>query len=191
MFRSIAIVPILAFTIIVSADDVKENTDARQSTTPDDIVQIAKGYPQLQLITKDPVLVNPQLAMLCMGPMQSAVEQAKKTAGPHANTAIKIYMNDLAAHAFGKSTHYPVGAVIVKEKAGQGYIADGGKPAATPSGVGGMIKRAKGFDPDHGDWEYFYFADREKIESGKISSCVQCHAGAATKDYVFGSWAKP
>ncbi len=102
-------------------------------------------------------------------------------------------MNDLAAGAFRKSsTPFPVGAIIVKEKSGLNFNADGGSAAEdrTHDGVGGMIKRPPGFDAAHGDWEYFYFEDPSKIESGKIASCVGCHTGAAQRDYVFGDWAK-
>jgi len=53
-----------------------------------------------------------------------------------------------------------------------------------------MIKRRPGYDPAHGDWEYFYFEDANKVESGKMNSCIQCHSGAADKDYVFGGWAR-
>ena len=51
-----------------------------------------------------------------------------------------------------------------------------------------MVKRAPGYDPEHGDWEYFYFEDPAKIEQGKIQSCVRCHAGAKATDHVFGTW---
>ena len=74
-----------------------------------------------------------------------------------------------------------------------------------------MIKRADGFDPAHGDWEYFCSAHvpgladdpavaqsavaqvkpAGKIESGRIASCVQCHEAAKRTDYVFGTWADP
>ena len=101
-------------------------------------------------------------------------------------------MNEPAAEAFRKgSKEYPVGAIVVKEKRGMTYSADQPKRelARTRDGVGGMIKRDKGYDPEHGDWEYFYFQDPSKVESGKISSCVQCHGGAAKTDHVFGGWA--
>jgi hypothetical protein len=77
----------------------------------------------------------------------------------------------------------------VKEKAGRTYQTDFTKSETTHNGVGGMVKRPPGYDPEHGDWEYFYFEDPAKIESGKIGSCVACHAGAG-QDHVFGSWAR-
>ncbi|HZL34192.1 MAG TPA: cytochrome P460 family protein [Tepidisphaeraceae bacterium] len=154
------------------------------------IADIAREYKKLQSMTRDAVFVNPELAMLCRGASWQDVEGAKVTSGPHANTRVRIYMNDLAAKAFrASSPKYPVGSVIVKQKQGEGYFDKTRKTVQTPDGVGGMVKRAPGFDADHGDWEYFYFQDASRIESGKIPSCVQCHAGAA-KDHVFGSWAK-
>jgi hypothetical protein len=47
-----------------------------------------------------------------------------------------------------------------------------------------------GYDPLHGDWDYFYFVDAAKVESWRNGSCVQCHQGSAGKDYVFGGWGK-
>jgi hypothetical protein len=111
--------------------------------------------------------------------------------GPHAQTAISIFMNEVAAEAFGKpNTTYPVGSVIVKEKKALGYLSSTqpGEKAKANDGVGGMIKRPPGYDAAHGDWEYFYFEDANKVESGKMNSCIQCHRGAAGTDYVFGDW---
>jgi hypothetical protein len=103
-----------------------------------------------------------------------------------------IYMNDLASGEFRKwAQPYPVGSIIVKEKKWLGNEVFGKyETAARRDGVGGMIKREPGYDPQHGDWEFFYFEEPAKIQSGKIQSCVACHAGAAGTDHVFGSWAK-
>jgi hypothetical protein len=161
--------------------------------TSPQVADIAREYQQLQSMTKEPVYVDPGLARFCRGVTQSEVEEARKRSGPHAHTAVRIYMNDLAANAFRRrSTAYPVGSVIAKEKAALSYHSEGREQAMTKAhdGVGGMIKRPPGFDPAHGDWEYFYFEDPSKIESGKISSCVQCHDGASARDHVFGGWAE-
>jgi hypothetical protein len=161
---------------------------------PAKVADVARDYAKLTSMTKEPVYVNPVLAMLCRGASQRDVENAAKKFGPHAHTSVRIFMNRLAADAFNaKAGTYPEGSIIVKEKRAMGYDTNdntGRERAETKSGVGGMIKRAKGFDAEHGDWEYFYFEDPAKIESGKIASCEQCHAGAAGKDYVFGNWAK-
>jgi hypothetical protein len=71
----------------------------------------------------------------------------------------------------------------VKQKQIQGYTTkDGKRVHEADTGVGGMVKRSAGYDPTHGDWEYFYFEDPKKIESGRIASCVQCHSSAKDKD---------
>ncbi|HEY9509035.1 MAG TPA: cytochrome P460 family protein [Verrucomicrobiae bacterium] len=98
-------------------------------------------------------------------------------------------MNNQAAAAFRTNApRFPVGAVIVKQKTVNGYTGNDGKRVVQDNGVGGMIKRAPGFDPKHGDWEYFYFENPKKIENGRIASCVKCHDSAKNKDYVFGTW---
>jgi hypothetical protein len=168
-----------------------DNTGPPVATQPD-VQQVAATYGSLKSMTKEPVFVDPGLAMLCRGATQAEVEMARKTSGPHAHTAVSIFMNDLAAGAFGKpNARYPVGSIIVKQKKALEYwsATQPGEMAASNDGVGGMIKRPAGYDPAHGDWEYFYFEDARKIESGRINSCVRCHSGAANNDYVFGGWA--
>ncbi len=167
------------------ADEVPAASDAPA------VENVARNYAQLHLITKEPVLVDPELAALCIGVQQFHVEDARKRTGPHAHTAVRIFMNDLAAHAFDKlQVTYPIGSVIVKEKQGLNiHNTLSGSSAKTRDGVGGMIKRAAGYDPAHGDWEYFYFEHPSQIEHGRIATCVECHRGAAATDFVFGDWA--
>ncbi len=155
------------------------------------IAEIAAEYASYHKLTDKEVYVNPALAMLCRGASREEVESARITHGPHANTAILVYMNEPAAQAFSSRTNvYAVGSVIVKQKRIHGYWDrnSGKRVASAENGVGGMVKRAAGYDPAHGDWEYFYFEDKSKIQSGRIQSCVQCHEGAKDKDYVFGTW---
>jgi hypothetical protein len=158
------------------------------------VEEIARGYTSLDLMTNEPVLVDPELAMLCVGVSQQHVDDPRERSGPHAHTSIRIYMNDIASAAFRRSVKtYPIGSVIVKEKQGLAYntrAVSGQHDSRTTDGVGGMIKRAPGYDPDHGDWEYFYFEAPSRIEHGTITSCIECHRGASASDYVFGRWAE-
>ena len=160
-------------------------TDAQPSVS-----EIAGTFTNYQRMTTNVVFVNAQLAMLCAGVFQTNVDAARITFGPHANTGILIYMNKLAAAAFGtKAAVFPVGAAIVKQKTMGDYFDKNGKLVHhAGTGVGGMVKRFAGYNPGHGDWEYFYFEGAGKIESGRISSCVQCHESAKGKDYDFGTW---
>jgi hypothetical protein len=144
------------------------------------ISTIANDYLTLEKVTSIPVRVDYEIAVSCVA-LPKAADAARARSGPHAFSTIVIYMNDLAAAAFrSRAATYPVGAVVVKQKHKQ-YEAD-------VSGVGGMVKRPRGYDSRHGDWEYFYFEDPKRIESGRIATCVQCHDGARDSDRVFGSW---
>lgn len=187
---------ILAFSALVgcsAADDAPRAaaTAPAEAGVPADVAAIAKGYARLIPMTNEPVLVNPALFGLCRSPSPDAEEEARRVNGPHAMTAVMVYMNEPAADAFRRSaTTYPVGSTVVKEKR-SAYAAAGtsGSRANAPAGVGGMVKRPAGYDPAHGDWEYFYFEDPTRIESGAIRSCAECHAGAASAGYVYGDWA--
>jgi hypothetical protein len=180
---------VLLLTLATGCSDTNFNKAALQDAPRAE--DVARIYDSYHLITKQPVLVDAGLAMLCVGPRLENVDNARKRSGPHAHTSIRIYMNGVAAEHFPNSSkRYPIGSIIIKEKQGLYY---GGKTpdrhSKTADGVGGMIKRAAGYDPDNGDWEYFYFEDPSKVEHGKIASCIDCHRGAAAKDFVFGSWA--
>lgn len=178
------VTPAAGSDIVTAGEGMQDNPTA---------IEVARTYGQLRLMTKGAVDVDLQLATLCVSVSPQRVDVARKQYGPHAHTSIRIFMNDDAADAFLNSANsYPVGSIIVKEKHGLSDKADGNLPQSTggtPDGVGGMIKRPAGYDRDHGDWAYFYFADPLKVENGKIASCIECHQGAATSDYVFGHWA--
>ena len=81
------------------------------------VAEIAVSYTNYHRVTGSEVFVNPTLAMYCRGASQEEVEAARFLHGPHANTAVLIYMNTLAADVFAKkAASFPVGAVIVKRK---------------------------------------------------------------------------
>jgi hypothetical protein len=183
-----AILILLATAFCVWAQSTPPSPHAAQPSVSD----IAASFTNYEQITKSVVFVNPELALLCRGASKEEVDAVRIKFGPHANTGILIYMNKLAADAFGTNAAvFPVGAVVVKQKTIQGYFDKTGKRVReADSGVGGMVKRPVGYDPTNGDWEYFYFEDAKKIERGRISTCVQCHSSAKDKDYVFGTWRK-
>ncbi len=92
------------------------------TNSADDLLEIAVRYQHFDLMTKEAVFVDPRLAALCRGASEDEVEATRMTSGPHAHTLVKIYMNDLAAPVFQKSSGpYPVGSVIVKEKKAMSY----------------------------------------------------------------------
>jgi len=150
-----------------------------------DAAYVAGHYKSYRAMTKEPVRIAYGFLSLCADIGISIEEMAQDASGPHAWAAMMVYMNDPAAGAFeAPGSKYPVGSFIVKEKRT-------GEGASKVWGVGGMIKRAPGFDPEHGDWEYFYYENPAAIRSGKIASCIECHTRAKSSDYVFGTWASP
>ena len=152
-----------------------------------DIKDIATNFKQLQKLNTEPIYVDPNLSMDCDSDPANLEEESIKENGPHRDAAINIYMNNLATETFKNKTFpYPVGSIIIKDK----NALSSEKLNKTNKGVGGMLKREKGFDAEHGDWEYFFFKDINKIDKGKIDSCIQCHSRASEKDYVFGKWRK-
>lgn len=175
---------VIAASLLISALAGEKKLEAKD---------IAKNYTALQKITAEPVYINPGLARMCAPIPVELLKEERLKHGPHALASVLIYMNDLAAQSFTNRTQpYPVGSVIVKKKEVYPHFTEKpGKTIMDEQGVGGMIKREPGYDPANGDWEYFYFEKRDKIESGRIATCVKCHANAHEKDHVYGTWRTP
>ena len=174
----------------VAANDSR--IDAKLAAEAASIAGVPDDYAKLQLLTPQPVFLDSNLLALCASyqAVLDVLEHAKQRAGPHAMAAIRVFMNDSAAAAFRNSAKaYPVGALIVKEKqASQSPDDTPDESPAKPFAVAGMIKRKAGYDPSHGDWEYFYIEGAGRLERGRLASCIDCHHKAARSDYVFGDW---
>jgi hypothetical protein len=96
----------------------------------------------------------------------------------------EIYVNDAgkAVSAAGAGFPYPVGTVIVEETYGR-LVADG-KGSLTQ--ISAMVKRAPGYDPAGGDWEFMLVKpDLTLAARGKLPTCIACHAAASGRDFVF------
>jgi hypothetical protein len=186
------LIAVHALGLLVGCSEVEEVARSESKSQSLTVAEVAAGYLEFNKITKKPVFVEFTFALDCAAPTREMVERVRKVHGPHTQSTIQIYMNGSAATAFEAGNRsYPVGAAIVKHKSFLG--ARGSEELATvaEAGAGGMIKRNPGFDPENGDWEYFYFEDAGKIASGKIQTCIKCHRGAKATDFVFGSWHNP
>ncbi len=78
----------------------------------------------------------------------------------------------------GRSTRFPVGAVLVEQHTD--------KQTAAPGPLFAMVKREAGFFPDGADWEFVVTDAEGWIEDrGPLAVCARCHA-EANADWVFG-----
>jgi hypothetical protein len=100
----------------------------------------------------------------------------------HDTTFGVVYANDAARESLanGGGSKFPAGSIIIRERLSR---AD----ATQPELVAVMIKRAHGFNPAGGDWE-FLTADgalRKVRERQKKGSCLECHSSQSERDFVF------
>lgn len=88
----------------------------------------------------------------------------------------RIFLNRTLAQALpSRDRTAPHGAIIVKEN------------MDTSQRVTGFTVMAKveGYDPEHGDWFWAtYGADGSVRAAGALESCIVCHAGMRSNDYV-------
>lgn len=93
-----------------------------------------------------------------------------------------VYANDAARGALkdGRAAKFPAGSVIVRETLAQ---PGDEKPALLVA----MFKRAPGFNPKGGDWEFLVLDPTlAKVdERQKRGSCLKCHASQSEHDFVF------
>lgn len=140
----------------------------------------AAFYRKCKRLTEEPRHVAPLTAQLCSIPSKQLLDKEQAMTGPHTRVLVHIYANPAAADAIAtNAAGFPAGSVIVKEKLG----GDG----KSVTGVGGMIKRATGYDAPNGDWEFFFYTPGGEFSTGKLANCVDCHNGGK-RDHVFSAW---
>ena len=140
----------------------------------------ATFYRKFKRLTAEPRHVAPLTAGLCITPDKATVDKEKALTGPHFQNYIHIYASASAADSISaKRAKFPEGAVIIKEKLGEGV-----NPV---TGIGGMVKRAKGYDSANGDWEFFFYTPGGEFTTGKLANCIDCHNGGK-RDHVFSVW---
>ena len=105
---------------------------------------------------------------------------ASQTDNSKGHTYGVAYANDPARRALDGGTKFPAGSIIVREKLS--------KPDdATPRLLAVMFKRAPGFNPKGGDWEFLTVDGplRKITARQKRGSCLGCHSRQSERDFVF------
>ncbi len=84
---------------------------------------------------------------------------------------------------------FPNGSIFVKETV---TFENGSREFPDANGITAMVKRGAGFNPDHGDWEWFVLSDdlSEIVNRGAdVGMCGACHQQAQSQtgggDFVF------
>ncbi len=99
------------------------------------------------------------------------------------NAYVDIYVNKTAEAAYReRKTLFPVGSEVYKPL----YPTPEKKEIAL---LVIMRKMAPGYDNEHNDWWYGVYdgSGREGYHTGKIRSCIACHAQARETDYMFST----
>lgn len=136
-------------------------------------------YRDFKRLTETPRYVAPLTAMLCLIPPKEVLDKESAMTGPHTREFIHLYASRSAADTItSNEAEFPEGAILVKEKL---------RRDAKITGIGGMIKRAKGYDPRNGDWEFFFFTPGGDFTTGRLANCIGCHNGGK-RDHVFSVW---
>lgn len=137
------------------------------------------NYRQWALVNPKPYFIPFPLAVPCAPGMPAGT-----IINPHIGKFIKVYVNAVGQRAMlsQKRPSFPVGSVIVKEKL---TTAKSTKPELMTV----MLKRAPGYNPKCGDWEFMVVnGTATKVEaSGKLANCQSCHTDKGM-DYIFRTY---
>ena len=102
----------------------------------------------------------------------------------HTSTFAYVYVNAIGQGVFqDQHPAFPVGTVIVRENL---LAPSEGRPRMLTV----MTKRAKGFNPAGGDWE-FMLIDEALTQTQlreKTGNCQACHATRQESDFVFRTY---
>lgn len=194
MKRLLSLALALALGITLGVFFSRRSSPTTEEITPEKVVS---AYAHYTCLTPPNYQVDAGLLMLCRGADLEDVKRAEADTGPHAYSEVRVLVDFKAALALKADMGaFPIGAVVVKEKVAHQahqysyqnpYLKDAPR---RPNSVTGMIKRAPGYDPQNGDWEYFIQEAGAPLEKGKIATCIGCHTKAPGPDHLFVPWLK-
>lgn len=157
--------------------------------TAEQVGKEVQGFHSWKKVNAQPVELNYWVSALCIGP--SAEQRKRMREDPHALKLITVRVNKTGEAAMMRGGTFPVGSVIVKEKLSQldpSAAARSDKPIPELSTV--MIKRATGFNPKCGDWEFAVLdsSGSKVTDQGKLPTCMSCHVEMSKQDFVYRTY---
>jgi hypothetical protein len=169
---SMAIVLCAIIAVVLRADDTGSGKE----------LQLALNLAKLVRITDQPKRMRPNVSALCLPAVQ---RPDHGTLVKQQDAVIHVYVSPEGVAAMNKrdASRFPVGTLILKQKLA-------GKSFESVVLYTGMLKREMGYNADCGDWEFFTMsADGRSVTSrGRLESCMACHKGYASSDFVTKSY---
>jgi hypothetical protein len=157
----------------------REVTSTASPVTDEELIS---GYKKWTRVNPEPVTMAAQASQAC-----AAVAMPDPN-NPHSRKFITVYVNDIGRHAMmeEETPHFPQGSIVVKEKLSTPM-------SSTPELLTVMIKRASGYNPESGDWEYLVTDGTGKSiqKRGKLENCQGCHLRDKSTDYISRSYLPP
>jgi hypothetical protein len=157
----------------------REVTSTASPVTDEELIS---GYKKWTRVNPEPVTMAAQASQAC-----AAVAMPDPN-NPHSRKFITVYVNDIGRHAMmeEETPHFPQGSIVVKEKLSTPM-------STTPELLTVMIKRASGYNPESGDWEYLVTDGTGKSiqKRGKLENCQGCHLRDKSTDYISRSYLPP
>lgn len=169
---------VVTATVVMAATILQAQKTVSAKTSPKAKLQAAQGYKGWTRLNAQPYHASPTVSALCRS--LTPKEQHVLDSDPHKEAWITVYANPKAAHSIKNHDKwvFPEGSVLVKEKRN--------KPdAKEPDLKTVMVKRAPGYFPKGGDWEYAVLDAKDHVQAdGKIVLCASCHANYAQTGYA-------
>jgi hypothetical protein len=141
-------------------------------------------YRTWQPINAEPYRASTTVSALCAAPNPARTAEMirkERERNPHADYHVRVYVTPSAREAFRwKNADLPVGTTVVKEKL----------PSATataPELLTVMVKRAKGYEPQGGDWQYYVLdgTGTKILADSRLKLCRDCHQSRKAQGYLF------
>ena len=147
--------------------------------------ELVAGYKGWTRVNPQPARFHLMDASDCAVPLGAAAARTRGADSPHLEKFINVFVNEAGRSAMlgKKRPRFPEGTLIVKEK----LLA---RDASEPELLTVMLKHARGYDPEGGDWEYLVLDGRgQQVRArGKLETCRACHQAYPETDFVARSY---
>lgn len=179
---------LMPHTVYVPVTAAYADSKSGKTEDSDEDAALFANHREWRRVNPDPYIMSVFSANNCTNGRPSKPSGNTKSSGPrdpHQGRYIVVYVNKLGEEAMFDETHqtvFPEGSIIVKEKMEE---ATSDKPVIMTA----MVKRAPGYNPDSGDWEYYgLMGDGRVVLHGTLSNCQGCHQSVKKQDYVYGDY---